>query len=37
MSGDMVAYADGGTISHTIDSLEEPLRIISSRGHNSWV
>ena len=34
-AGHMVTYADGGTISHTIDSLEEPLRIISSRGRNS--
>jgi len=34
-AGHMVTYADRGTISHTIDSLEEPLRIITSRGRNS--
>jgi pimeloyl-ACP methyl ester carboxylesterase len=34
-AGHMVTYADGGTISYTIDSLEDPLRIISSRGRNS--
>jgi pimeloyl-ACP methyl ester carboxylesterase len=34
-AGHMVTYADGGTISHTIDSLEEPFRIISSPGRNS--
>ena len=34
-AGHMVTYADGGTISHAIDTLEEPLRIISSRGRNS--
>jgi pimeloyl-ACP methyl ester carboxylesterase len=30
-AGHMVTYADGGAISQTIDSLAEPLRIISSR------
>jgi pimeloyl-ACP methyl ester carboxylesterase len=30
-AGHMVTYADGGTISRTIDSLEEPMRIISSK------
>jgi pimeloyl-ACP methyl ester carboxylesterase len=30
-AGHMVTYADGGTISQTIDGLEEPLRIISRR------
>jgi pimeloyl-ACP methyl ester carboxylesterase len=34
-AGHVVTYADGGTISHTIDSLEEPLRSISSRARNS--
>ena len=34
-AGHMVTYADGGTISHTIESLEEPLRNISSRRRNS--
>ena len=34
-AGHMVTYADGGAIWHTIDSLDEPLRIISSRGRNS--
>jgi pimeloyl-ACP methyl ester carboxylesterase len=34
-AGHMVTYADDGTISHTIDSLDEPVRIITSRGRNS--
>jgi pimeloyl-ACP methyl ester carboxylesterase len=34
-AGHMVTYADDGTISHTINSLDEPVRIITSRGRNS--
>jgi pimeloyl-ACP methyl ester carboxylesterase len=30
-AGHMVTYADGGAILHAIDSVEEPLRIISSK------
>ena len=30
-AGHMVTYADGGSIAQTIDSLEEPLRVISSQ------